>query len=160
MKKINLILLFVLACLLCHCVYCFGQSNRKNGYCSFSGAYVPSGGNAGYLAIQLTAGRDINSMFVEYSQTITLSPETDAAKLFQVRSGYSFSLDKALNLRPFVGYSLSSVPSDESKRVSHSVCFGAALVQNVPNSDLSIKYELSLNNSMLIVPSIGALVRF
>jgi len=141
-------------------VYCFGQINRKQGYCSFSAAYVPSGGNAGYIGLQLTAGRDIGSSFLEYSQTITLSPETDAAKLLQLRAGYSFDLDKALEVRPFIGYSLCSIPKDESKRVSHSGCIGAALVQNIDHSDLSIKYELSVNNNFLIVPSIGALVRF
>lgn len=160
MKKITLITLFLIGCLVCHCLYSFGQVNRKQGYCSFSAAYVPSGGNAGYIGLQLTAGRDIGSTFLEYSQTITLSPEVDAAKLFQVRGGYSFDLDKCLEIRPFVAYGLSSVPKDESKRVSHSGCIGAALVQNVDHSDLSIKYELSLNNNFLIVPSIGALVRF
>ena len=121
---------------------------------------MPSGGNAGYIGLQLTAGRDIGSTFLEYSQTITLSPETDAAKLFQLRGGYSFTLDKALEVRPFVGYSLSSVPKDESKRTGQSGCLGAALVQEVGNSDLSIRYELSINNNLLIVPSVGAVVRF
>ena len=155
MKTITLTTLLLISCL-----YSFGQPNRKQGYCSFSAAYVPSGGNAGYIGLQLTAGRDIGRSFLEYSQTITLSPETDAAKLLQLRGGYSFSLDKSLEVRPFVGYSLSSIPKDESKRVSHSGCIGAALVQEIGHSDLSIRYELSLNNSFLIVPSIGAVVRF
>lgn len=160
MKKITIITAFILFCLVCHCLYSFGQVNRKTGYCSFSAAYVPSGGNAGYIGLQLTAGRNIGSSFLEYSQTITLSPETDAAKLFQIRGGYSFNLDKSLEIRPFIGYSLSSIPNNESKRIGHAACFGAALVQNVANSDLSIKYELSVNNGFLIVPSIGAVVRF
>ena len=155
MKTLTLITLFLISYL-----YSFGQINHKQGYCSFSAAYVPSGGNAGYIGLQLTAGRDIGSTFLEYSQTITLSPETDAAKLFQLRGGYSFTLDKALEVRPFVGYSLSSVPKDESKRTGQSGCLGAALVQEVGNSDLSIRYELSINNNLLIVPSVGAVVRF
>lgn len=155
MKTVTLITLFLISCL-CS----FGQINHKQGYCSFSAAYVPSGGNAGYIGLQLTAGRNIGRSFLEYSQTITLSPETDAAKLFQLRGGYSFTLDKALEVRPFVGYSLSSIPKDESKRVSQSGCLGAALVQEIGNGDLLIRYEVSINNNLLIVPSVGAVVRF
>lgn len=151
---------FILVLLIIWASVSFGQINRKQGYCSFSPAWVPSGDNTGYIALQLTAGRNIGKSFLEYSQTITLSPETSAAKLFQLRGGYCFDLDKNLNLRPFAGYSLSSIPANETSRVGHSACIGAALIQDIDHSDLSIKYELSINNSFLVIPSIGAVVRF
>ncbi len=157
MKKISLIALFVFFCVLIHTCFSFGQGK---GYMSLSLGYVPAQNSFCYLSGNLTAGREIGAGFLEYNQIITLSADQYAPKLFQVRTGARFTLDRLIELRPFIGYSLTSVPKNESKVIGQGICLGAYMLQEVPNSEVWIKYELSVNNRCLIIPSIGVVGKF
>jgi len=152
MKKITLITLFLIAACTLHTCYAFGQS------VALSAAYVPKSPK-GFISANLTVSVPVQSFVIEYNQIITLSPKVEAPKFFQVRSGYSFSLDRECNLVPFVGYSLSSIPNNEMKRVSHGMTIGGYLEQEV-NKEVSVKYEISLNNRFQPVIGIGMLVHF
>ena len=152
MKKITLITLFVIALFLLHCLTCFGQS------VALSAAYVPKSPK-GFISANLTASIPVESFVIEYNQVITLSPKIEAPKFFQIRSGYSFSLDRECTVVPFVGYSLSSIPNNENKRVSHGMTIGGYLEQEV-NKEVSVKYEISINNRFQPVIGIGMLVHF
>lgn len=160
MKKINIITLFIFICCLFYTCFSFGQSWKQKGYFSLSLGYVPANNSFCYLSGNLTAGRGIGRGFLEYNQIITLSSDQYAPKLFQVRTGARFELDRYLEIRPFVGYSLTSVPKNESKVIGQGICLGAYMLQEVPNSEIWIKYELSVNNRCLVIPSIGMVAKF
>jgi hypothetical protein len=155
MKK--LVLFFLL---LRSCTPAMGQYNHQQGYASLNLAWVPGGNNMGWLGCQLTIGRQIGKAFAEYNQNITLTPDANAPKLFQFRGGVRLPLDRELTLRPFVGYSITSVPQNKCNKVGHGITAGAYLVQEIKRSDVSIRYELSVSNHFLIVPSIGMFVKF
>lgn len=155
MKKITLISIMII-----YSLSSFAQYSKQKGYCAISLGYVPAGNARFYLSANLTAGREIGAMFLEYNQVITLSPDKEAPKLFQARTGFLIDLDRDIQLRPFAGYSLTSTPKNDNARVGQSACAGAYLVQRFPHSGLSIKYELSINNKALIVPAIGMMAKF
>jgi hypothetical protein len=154
MKRLSFIAVILLSAMLLS-----AQTNKK-GYIAFAAAWVPGGNNNGWIACQLTAGSQVGrTWFVEYNQTITLTPAAAAAKLLQGRTGPQIQLSQELMVRPFVGYSITSVPKNEARKAGHSLCFGAYLVQEV-GCEFSIKYEVSCNNNFLLIPSIGAIVKF
>lgn len=157
MKRLS----FTAAIVLCT-MFCNAQQPDLNGYGGMAAAWVPGGNNNGWVALQLTVGREFSrTWYAEYNQTITLSPQVEAPKLIQARAGMIYQIDKAITLRPFVGYSITSVPASSERRVGHGACLGASLVQYVARSKtVYIKYELSVNNSFLVVPSIGMMVKF
>ncbi len=157
MKKITIITAFLFACFTFHTCYAIAQINKHNGYASLALGYVP--GSSSYLSANLTAGRNIGPSFLEYNQIITLSPEISAPKVLQVRTGYSFELDKDIAARVIIGYSLTSMPTDESDRVGHGMTFGGSIIQEV-NRDIAIRYELTMSNHFTFAPSIGAWIRF
>lgn len=137
---------------------CFAQ---KQGYVSLCTAYVPLHHNTGYLGAQLTVGaKNRQGIFLEYNQCVSLTSFVGAAKLFQLRGGKSFRLDRELSVSPFIGYSLNSAPVNENRKVGMGATFGCYIVQEIAKSDFSIKYELSCNNSFIIVPSIGFFTTF
>lgn len=152
MKKITLITAFLFACFTLHTCYAFGQSF------SMVAAYVPKSPK-GFVALNASVSVPVQSFVIEYNQVITLSPKIDAPKFFQVRGGYMFELDRECTVVPFVGYSLSSIPNNENKRVSHGMTVGGYLEQEV-NKEVSVKYEISLNNRFQPVVGIGMLVHF
>lgn len=152
MKKITLITAFLFACFTLHTCYAFGQS------VSLSAAYVPKSPK-GFVSANLSVSIPVHSFVIEYNQVITLSPKVEAPKYFQLRSGYSFELDRECTLVPFAGYSLSSIPNNEMKRVSHGMTIGGYVEQSV-NKEVSVKYEISLNNRFQPVIGIGMLVHF
>lgn len=154
MKRLSITAVIMLSAMLLS-----AQPGMK-GYAAFASAWVPGGNNTGWIACQLTAGRQVlKCWFVEYNQTITLTPDAAAAKLLQGRAGPQIQLSRELMARPFVGYSITSVPKNEVRKVGHSLCFGAYLIQDV-GCDFAIKYEVSCNNNFLLIPSIGAIVKF
>lgn len=157
MKRLS----FTAAIVLC-AMFCNAQQPNLNGYGGMAAAWVPGGNNNGWVALQLTVGREFNrTWYAEYNQTVTLSPQVEAPKLIQARAGMIYAIDKAITLRPFVGYSITSVPASSERRVGHGACFGASLVQYMARTKtVYIKYELSVNNRFLVVPSIGVMVKF
>lgn len=157
MKRLS----FTAAIVLC-AMFCNAQQPNLNGYGGMAAAWVPGGDNNGWMALQLTVGREFNhTWYAEYNQTITLSPQVEAPKLIQARAGMIYTLDKAISLRPFIGYSITSVPASLEHRIGHGACLGASLVQYVSRTEtVYIKYELSVNNRFLVVPSIGVMVKF
>ena len=157
MKKITIVTLFLFSCLLLHTCYSFAQINKHNGYASLALGYVP--GSQSYLSANLTAGRNIGQSFLEYNQIITLSPEVSAPKMLQIRTGYRFELDKDIDARLIIGYSLTSMPTNESDRVGHGMTFGGSIIQEV-NRDIAIRYELTVSNHFTFAPSIGAWISF
>lgn len=133
----------------------------SQGYASFACAYMMAPGCPSYVTLQLNAGAEFSHhrWFAEYNQHISLSPQPDAAKYVQARTGPVLFMNKQLSLRPFIGYSVTAAPATSPRKVSHGVCTGAYLVQKI-NKESAIKYELSINHFSRIIPSIGWLLTF
>ncbi len=149
-------LLFLLAFFFCSVSF----AQNKNGYGGISAAYMPVKNDLGFLACQVTVGRDCGRLFLEYNQIVTITWETAIPSFFQLRGGLLFHPSHDLYVKPFVGYSLTSAPKNENHNVGQGICAGCYIVQNIPHSDVAIKYELSVNNGYKIVPSIGLLSKF
>jgi hypothetical protein len=151
MKKIFILIATALP-LLC-------QAQTKP-YVALSLGYMTQQGTKGYLSAQLTAGAELGKHWcLEYNQNIAMSSQEFAYRYVQVRTGPVFKFNRQYTLHTVAGYSVTSVPTNTSKKIGHGVTAAIYLIQNC-GGDYKIKYELSVNNGLHIVPTIGALLTF
>lgn len=129
-------------------------------YVGFSLGYMPQKGGYGYLTMQVTGGAVVRKVWcVEYNQNISLTPDEKAAKYVQLRTGPVFKLTREYTLHTVAGYSVTSVPTNTDKKIGHGVTAAIYLLQQT-GGNIKIRYELSVNNGLHIIPSIGAWITF
>jgi hypothetical protein len=136
----------------------------RTQYISMGGGVVPTSKETGVrLSLNMTAGvlfgKKQVSPFVEGNMVVALTPLITAPNLFQLRVGPSVKMDRCLTMRPFAGLSITTRQTDRSRTVGYGVNAGCYLIQDV-GGDFKIKYELSISNQAIIVPSIAAFLTF